>query len=93
MPGATLAFGARSPLKPVCQKRPMLSNPMKLARPRLDEVRWIDLPSQRDDRGILTSIESGHIEPAVAKSRVKPSVFRMTLMRDLNIYQLLWRRS
>ncbi len=36
---------------------------MKPARPRLDEVRWIDLPSNRDDRGILTSIESGQDTP------------------------------
>ena len=31
---------------------------MKLAEPRLDEVRWIDLPSKGDERGVLTSIES-----------------------------------
>ena len=32
---------------------------MRLAEPRLDKVRWIDLPSSSDDRGVLTSIESG----------------------------------
>jgi len=36
---------------------------MTFARPRLDQVRWIDLPSNRDDRGILTSIESGQDTP------------------------------
>lgn len=36
----------------------MLLAQMKLAEPRLDKVRWIDLPSNRDDRGVLTSIES-----------------------------------
>lgn len=36
---------------------------MKLAEPRLDEVRWIDLPSNRDDRGVLTSIESEQDAP------------------------------
>ncbi len=36
---------------------------MKLAEPRLDEVRWIDLPSNRDDRGVLTSIESQQDAP------------------------------
>ncbi len=25
----------------------------------LDEIKWIDLPSNRDERGVLTSIESG----------------------------------
>lgn len=32
---------------------------MKPATSRIDEVRWIDLPSNEDDRGVLTSIESG----------------------------------
>jgi dTDP-4-dehydrorhamnose 3,5-epimerase-like enzyme len=36
---------------------------MKLSRSSLDEVRWIDLPSNRDDRGVLTSIESGQDTP------------------------------
>jgi dTDP-4-dehydrorhamnose 3,5-epimerase-like enzyme len=36
---------------------------MKLAEPRLDEVRWMDLPSNRDDRGVLTSIESQQDAP------------------------------
>ena len=36
---------------------------MKLERPRLDEVRWIDLPSTKDDRGVLTSIESEEDTP------------------------------
>jgi dTDP-4-dehydrorhamnose 3,5-epimerase-like enzyme len=36
---------------------------MKLSDPSLDEVRWIDLPSNRDDRGVLTSIESGQDTP------------------------------
>ena len=36
---------------------------MTLARPRLDEVRWIDLPSNRDVRGVLTSIESEQDAP------------------------------
>lgn len=35
----------------------------KHARPRLHEVRWVDLPSNRDDRGILTSVESGQDTP------------------------------
>ena len=36
---------------------------MKLAKPRLDQVRWIDLPSDGDSRGVLTSIESGKTTP------------------------------
>ena len=36
---------------------------MKLSAPRLDEARWIDLPSNRDARGVLTSIESDHDTP------------------------------
>jgi dTDP-4-dehydrorhamnose 3,5-epimerase-like enzyme len=36
---------------------------MQLAEPRLDDVRWIDLPSNRDDRGVLTSIESEQDAP------------------------------
>lgn len=32
---------------------------MRPATPRMDAVRWIDLPSNRDGRGVLTSIESG----------------------------------
>ena len=36
---------------------------MKYAEPRLDEARWIDLPSNRDDRGVLTSIESEQDAP------------------------------
>lgn len=30
---------------------------MKLSTPCLDEARWIDLPSNQDERGVLTSIE------------------------------------
>jgi dTDP-4-dehydrorhamnose 3,5-epimerase-like enzyme len=36
---------------------------MKYAEPRLDEVRWIDLPSNQDERGVLTSIESEQDAP------------------------------
>jgi dTDP-4-dehydrorhamnose 3,5-epimerase-like enzyme len=36
---------------------------MKLAEPRIDQVRWIDLPSNGDDRGVLTSIESEQDAP------------------------------
>jgi dTDP-4-dehydrorhamnose 3,5-epimerase-like enzyme len=36
---------------------------MKLARPRLDQVSWIDLPSNHDERGILTSIENAQDIP------------------------------
>ena len=36
---------------------------MQLAEPRLDEVRWVDLPSNRDERGVLTSIESEQDAP------------------------------
>jgi dTDP-4-dehydrorhamnose 3,5-epimerase-like enzyme len=30
---------------------------------RLAEIRWIDLPGSRDDRGVLTSLESGRDIP------------------------------
>lgn len=36
---------------------------MTVARARLDEVRWIDLPSNRDVRGVLTSIEGEQDAP------------------------------
>jgi dTDP-4-dehydrorhamnose 3,5-epimerase-like enzyme len=36
---------------------------MELAKPRLDHARWIDLPSNQDDRGVLTSIESEQDAP------------------------------
>jgi dTDP-4-dehydrorhamnose 3,5-epimerase-like enzyme len=36
---------------------------MELAKPRLDQARWIDLPSNQDDRGVLTSIESEQDAP------------------------------
>lgn len=36
---------------------------MNYAKPRLDQVRAIDLPSNRDDRGVLTSIESEQDAP------------------------------
>ena len=41
----------------------MLMADMKLPEPRMDEVRSIDLPSNRDDRGVLTSIESAQDVP------------------------------
>lgn len=38
------------------------------ARPdRLNEVRWIDLPSRQDARGVLTAIESGQDVPFEVK--------------------------
>jgi dTDP-4-dehydrorhamnose 3,5-epimerase-like enzyme len=40
---------------------------MKLAEARLEEVRWIDLPSNRDERGVLTSVESEQDAPFAIK--------------------------
>jgi len=39
----------------------------KGGRGRLDEVRWIDLPSRHDARGVLTAIESGRDIPFEVK--------------------------
>jgi hypothetical protein len=40
---------------------------VRTAPGRLDEVRWIDLPSQRDSRGVLTAVESGQDVPFEVK--------------------------